>query len=211
MTSQRSSFSILTSSSDKLDSTALMTCRGVSVPMKFCWKFQNYSDPKLDCKSSITKCVEHLWLKSVSQKLWFSPQNFSLTQFGASSGRGSIISENNVLPSQSISTVGVFKGERVAIKKISKKKVRRNLCGEGQIPEKKLGWKRVKAVGMLRLTRGNREAWNYRRLSEKSRSKFNQNFTDNKSKSEVKIIVQLIINFIKLTFPRLLLIKYPHL
>lgn len=50
-------------------------------------------------------------------------QNFSLTQFGVSSGRGSIISCGSVAPSTAVPTIGVFKGERVAIKKISKKKV----------------------------------------------------------------------------------------
>lgn len=52
----------------------------------------------------------------------FNSQNFSLAQFGVNSGRGSIISCGSA-PVQAVSTIGVFKGERVAIKKISKKKV----------------------------------------------------------------------------------------
>lgn len=56
--------------------------------------------------------------------LIFSVQNFSLTQFGVNSGRGSIISCGSVPTAQPVTTIGVFKGERVAIKKISKKKVR---------------------------------------------------------------------------------------
>ena len=56
------------------------------------------------------------------------PQNFSLTQFGVSSGRGSIISCGSVAPSQAVPTIGIFKGERVAIKKIPKKKVTYDTC-----------------------------------------------------------------------------------
>jgi hypothetical protein len=53
-------------------------------------------------------------------------QNFSLAQFGVNSGRGSIISCGSVPATQTVTTIGVFKGERVAIKKISKKKVSRD-------------------------------------------------------------------------------------
>ena len=101
-----------------------MTCLGVSDPKKFWSKLENYLVQKLVFKNSITRFAEHLRPIVLIRKLFSPPQNFSLTQFGASSGRGSIISEN-VLPSQAISTVGVFKGERVAIKKISKKKVKK--------------------------------------------------------------------------------------
>ncbi|KAI4466754.1 guanylyl cyclase [Holotrichia oblita] len=43
--------------------------------------------------------------------------------FGLRSGRGSITSCNSLLPSPVFTTVGIYKGSRVAIKKISKKKV----------------------------------------------------------------------------------------
>lgn len=49
-------------------------------------------------------------------------QNFSLQQFG-SSGRASIASGNSQLPAQLFTTIGIYKGERVAIKKVAKKKV----------------------------------------------------------------------------------------
>lgn len=68
-------------------------------------------------------------------KRLFSVQNFSLTQFGVNSGRGSIISCGSVPQPQGVTTIGVFKGERVAIKKISKKKVRRSK-GRGRFSEK---------------------------------------------------------------------------
>lgn len=58
----------------------------------------------------------------------FSPQNFSLTQFGVNSGRGSIISCGSAATNQPVPTIGVFKGERVAIKKIPKKKVSVRRC-----------------------------------------------------------------------------------
>jgi hypothetical protein len=53
-------------------------------------------------------------------------KNFSLTQLGVSSGRGSIASVGSIAATQEPITIGIFKGERVAIKKILKKKV--NLC-----------------------------------------------------------------------------------
>lgn len=68
-------------------------------------------------------------------KRLFSVQNFSLTQFGVNSGRGSIISCGSVPQPQGVTTIGVFKGERVAIKKISKKKVR-NFGSRRDFPEK---------------------------------------------------------------------------
>ncbi|EDS26635.1 conserved hypothetical protein [Culex quinquefasciatus] len=49
-------------------------------------------------------------------------ENFSLQQFG-SSGRASIASGNSQLPAQLFTTIGIYKGERVAIKKVAKKKV----------------------------------------------------------------------------------------
>lgn len=58
----------------------------------------------------------------------FSSQNFSLTQFGVNSGRGSIISCGSAATNQPVPTIGVFKGERVAIKKIPKKKVSLRGC-----------------------------------------------------------------------------------
>ncbi|GJQ80786.1 hypothetical protein Trydic_g9377 [Trypoxylus dichotomus] len=45
------------------------------------------------------------------------------TSFGLRSGRGSITSCNSLLPSPVFTTVGIYKGSRIAIKKISKKKV----------------------------------------------------------------------------------------
>ncbi|KFB35740.1 AGAP008691-PA-like protein [Anopheles sinensis] len=50
-------------------------------------------------------------------------ENFSLQQFGLNSGRVSIASGNSQLPAQLFTTIGIFKGERVAIKKVAKKKV----------------------------------------------------------------------------------------
>ena len=49
-------------------------------------------------------------------------ENFSLTQFGISSGRASITSYQSQ-PQQLFTTIGIYKGERVAIKKIVKKKL----------------------------------------------------------------------------------------
>ncbi|XP_055641677.1 atrial natriuretic peptide receptor 1 isoform X2 [Toxorhynchites rutilus septentrionalis] len=49
-------------------------------------------------------------------------ENLSLQQFG-SSGRASIASGNSQLPTQLFTTIGIYKGERVAIKKVTKKKV----------------------------------------------------------------------------------------
>nr|XP_029730687.1 atrial natriuretic peptide receptor 1-like isoform X2 [Aedes albopictus] len=49
-------------------------------------------------------------------------ENFSLQQFG-SSGRASISSGHSQLPAQLFTTIGIYKGERVAIKKVAKKKV----------------------------------------------------------------------------------------
>lgn len=56
-------------------------------------------------------------------------QSFSLQQYGVSSGRASIGSCTSLPPTQVFTTIGIYKGERVAIKKISKKKV----SGEGNI------------------------------------------------------------------------------
>lgn len=50
-------------------------------------------------------------------------QSFSLQQYGVSSGRASIGSCTSLPPTQVFTTIGIYKGERVAIKKISKKKV----------------------------------------------------------------------------------------
>lgn len=50
-------------------------------------------------------------------------QSFSLQQFGVSSGRASIASCTSLPPTQVFTTIGIYKGERVAIKKIAKKKV----------------------------------------------------------------------------------------
>lgn len=50
-------------------------------------------------------------------------ENFSITQFGISSGRASIASCQSLPPQQLFTTIGIFKGERVAIKKIVKKKM----------------------------------------------------------------------------------------
>lgn len=56
----------------------------------------------------------------------FSSQNFSLTQVGVSSGRGSIASTGSIsIPTQETITIGVYKCERVTIKKIAKKKVKK--------------------------------------------------------------------------------------
>lgn len=46
-----------------------------------------------------------------------------MQNFGLTSGRASITSCNSLLPSQIFTTVGIYKGSRVAIKKITKKKV----------------------------------------------------------------------------------------
>ncbi|XP_070492916.1 atrial natriuretic peptide receptor 1 isoform X2 [Chironomus tepperi] len=53
-------------------------------------------------------------------------ENFSITQLGVSSGRGSIASVGSITSPQEAITIGVFKGERVAIKRILKKKVEIN-------------------------------------------------------------------------------------
>ncbi|XP_055547938.1 atrial natriuretic peptide receptor 1 isoform X1 [Wyeomyia smithii] len=58
--------------------------------------------------------------KTGLQKLNY--ENFSLQQFG-SSGRASIASGNSQPPAQLFTTIGIYKGERVAIKKVAKKKV----------------------------------------------------------------------------------------
>ncbi|XP_037950406.1 receptor-type guanylate cyclase gcy-28 [Teleopsis dalmanni] len=55
------------------------------------------------------------------QKL--NAENFSLQQYGIHSGRASIASYSSLPLSQVFTTIGIFKGERVAIKKIHKKKV----------------------------------------------------------------------------------------
>lgn len=55
--------------------------------------------------------------------LLFISQNFSLQQFGVTSGRASITSCTSLPPTQVFTTIGIFKGERVAIKKVAKKKV----------------------------------------------------------------------------------------
>lgn len=51
-------------------------------------------------------------------------QNFSLQQFGVSSTRASIASCTSLPPTHVFTTIGIYKGERVAIKKIAKKKVK---------------------------------------------------------------------------------------
>lgn len=61
-------------------------------------------------------------LKLFSNQQTFCLQNFSLQQFG-SSGRASISSGHSQLPAQLFTTIGIYKGERVAIKKVAKKKV----------------------------------------------------------------------------------------
>lgn len=48
-------------------------------------------------------------------------ENFSIQHFG--SGRASIASCTSLPPTQLFTTIGIYKGERVAIKKIFKKKV----------------------------------------------------------------------------------------
>ncbi|TMW42918.1 hypothetical protein DOY81_012002 [Sarcophaga bullata] len=55
------------------------------------------------------------------QKL--NAENFSLQQYGIHSGRASIASCTSLPLTQVFTTIGIFKGERVAIKKIHKKKV----------------------------------------------------------------------------------------
>lgn len=50
-------------------------------------------------------------------------ESFSLQQFGVSSGRASIGSCSSLPPTQVFTTIGIYKGERVAIKKVCKKKV----------------------------------------------------------------------------------------
>lgn len=56
-------------------------------------------------------------------KRFFNFQNFSLQQYGIHSGRASIASCTSLPLTQVFTTIGIFKGERVAIKKIHKKKV----------------------------------------------------------------------------------------
>lgn len=58
---------------DKHDSTALMTCLGVSDPKKFWSKLENYLVRKLVFKNSITRFVEHLRPIVLIQKLFFPP------------------------------------------------------------------------------------------------------------------------------------------
>lgn len=59
------------------------------------------------------------------QKL--NAENFSLQQYaGINSGRASIASCTSLPPTQVFTTIGIFKGERVAIKKVTKKKVEIN-------------------------------------------------------------------------------------
>lgn len=59
------------------------------------------------------------------QKL--NAENFSLQQYaGINSGRASIASCTSLPPAQVFTTIGIFKGERVAIKKVTKKKVEIN-------------------------------------------------------------------------------------
>lgn len=55
--------------------------------------------------------------------LFFFLKNFSLQQIGVSSGRASIASCTSLPPAQVFTTIGIFKSERVAIKKVAKKKV----------------------------------------------------------------------------------------
>lgn len=51
-------------------------------------------------------------------------QKLNYENFGVTSGRASIGSFTSIPPTQLFTTIGIYKGERVAIKKISKKKVR---------------------------------------------------------------------------------------
>lgn len=51
-------------------------------------------------------------------------QKLNYENFGVTSGRASIGSFTSLPPTQLFTTIGIYKGERVAIKKISKKKVR---------------------------------------------------------------------------------------
>ena len=50
-------------------------------------------------------------------------EQVTFQSFGLRSGRASITSSNSLLPSQVFTTVGIYKGSRVAIKKVTKKKV----------------------------------------------------------------------------------------
>lgn len=50
-------------------------------------------------------------------------QKLNVEHFGISSGRASITSCASLPPTKVFTTIGIYKGERVAIKKISKKKV----------------------------------------------------------------------------------------
>lgn len=54
-------------------------------------------------------------------------QSFSLQQLGVGSGRASIGSCSSLTTTQLFTTIGIYKGERVAIKKICKKKVMQTL------------------------------------------------------------------------------------
>lgn len=112
----------VSSFSDKFNSTVSTTWHGASNQKKFLLKLENYLDQKLDFRSW-TMRWSRLQVDVDVATIFYSLQNFSLAQFGVNSGRGSIISCGSVGPSQGVSTIGVFKGERVAIKKISKKKV----------------------------------------------------------------------------------------
>lgn len=62
----------------------------------------------------------YAWLRRAP---WNRIQNFSLQQFGVNSGRASIASCTSLPPTQVFTTIGIYKGERVAIKKVAKKKV----------------------------------------------------------------------------------------
>jgi hypothetical protein len=62
-----------------------------------------------------------LYMRKIQQQK--QQQNFSLQQFGLNSGRASIASCTSLPPTQVFTTIGIFKGERVAIKKVAKKKV----------------------------------------------------------------------------------------
>lgn len=68
--------------------------------------------------------IELKYSASVSSKPFqYILQNFSLQQYGIHSGRTSISSYASIAPTQVFTTIGIFRGERVAIKKIHKKKV----------------------------------------------------------------------------------------
>lgn len=62
-----------------------------------------------------------IWYHLPQLPIYF--QSFSLQQFGIGSGRASIASVTSLPPTQVFTTIGIYKGERVAIKKIARKKI----------------------------------------------------------------------------------------